>query len=1046
MKRLVYTILISFLVAVSVYGDSRPWTFWYWMYGAVSKAGIHEDLKGMKDIGLGGCYLMPIRGVADKPEFNGDATQLSPKFWQMVDYSFSQADSLGLDMGIHICDGFALAGAPCISPAESMQKVVWSDTVISVKPSSPDNIKLVRPEAYMDYYEDIAAFALPVKYDTTKVKPIVLSHSDDLVVNPNGSFNASKSCWIEYNLGRKVTLRSIDIIPSGNNIQCQRVKVMVSDDGNEFKLASQLQPARQGWQSTGYGFTYAISPVSAKFVRLEWSPDGTEPGSEDLDAAKWKPNFKLKSVNFGLSPVISQWRGKAGFTWLVAPETTKDEVPDGDCIKKSDIIRLKLNNGRVVGKLPNGTWRILRMGHTSTRQMNATAGGGKGLEVDKFSSSAVNKLLDNWYSLFLSRSHSSVVKYLHVDSWECGTQNWGYQFAKEFKSRRGYNLIDWLPVMAGIPLESAAQSERVLRDIRSTQNDLVNEIFFKTVEKYAHQHGRKISHESIAPTFVADGLEHYKYSDVPMGEFWLNSPTHDKPSDMLDAISGAHIYGKPIVQAEGFTEVRGVWNETPAMIKPLLDHNFALGMNKLFFHVNTHNPWTDKKPGMTLDGIGLFFQRDNTWYHESGALVDYINRCQKMLQSGTPVVDIAVFTGEEMPSRSFTPDRLVNILPGLFGNERVESERRRLENKNQPFEESPVGVVHASGIMNLNDWINPLHGYHYDSMNSDALLNAKIVDGRIVMPGGISYGILVMPGKTKMTPSFSGYSKVIADRIKKLRKSGVTVIDVPYTDDTFKSAGIPRDIVVPNGIAFNHVKTKTGDDIYFLSNQFARIMTFKAIMRQADIKGCMLYDAQKDIYFSPSSCSMDNGFANVEITLPSHGSVFVIFPHHVLSTTLSKLPVYDKVVNVSGDWQVTFDATGINVKTNLPNDWSISDNAKIRYYSGSAEYSTHLRCDILKGQNATLSLGKVCDIAHVFVNDVDCGVAWTSPYEVDVTKALRKGDNFIKIIVTNTWANALRGNDIGNPPFSGIWTNAPYRMKDDKLLNAGLIGPVELKY
>jgi len=175
---------------------------------------------------------MPIRGVSDKPEFNGDATQLSPKFWQMVDYSFSQADSLGLDTGIHICDGFALAGAPCISPAESMQKVVWSDTIISVNSLSSDNIKLVRPEAYMDYYEDIAAFALPVKYDTTKVKPVVVSHSDNLVVNPNGSFNASKSCWIEYNLGKKVILRSIDIIPSGNNIQCQRVKVMVSDDGN----------------------------------------------------------------------------------------------------------------------------------------------------------------------------------------------------------------------------------------------------------------------------------------------------------------------------------------------------------------------------------------------------------------------------------------------------------------------------------------------------------------------------------------------------------------------------------------------------------------------------------------------------------------------------------------------------------------------------------------------------------------------------------------------------------------------------------------------
>ena len=95
-----------------------------------------------------------------------------------------------------------------------------------------------------------------------------------------------------------------------------------------------------------------------------------------------------------------------------------------------------------------------------------------------------------------------------------------------------------------------------------------------------------------------------------MGEFWLNSPTHDKPNDMLDAISGAHIYGKNIIQAEGFTEVRGTWDEHPGMLKALLDRNYALGINRLFFHVYVHNPWLDRKPGMTLDGIGLFFQRE----------------------------------------------------------------------------------------------------------------------------------------------------------------------------------------------------------------------------------------------------------------------------------------------------------------------------------------------------------------------------------------------------------------------------------------------------
>ena len=186
----------------------------------------------------------------------------------------------------------------------------------------------------------------------------------------------------------------------------------------------------------------------------------------------------------------------------------------------------------------------------------------------------------------------------------------------------------------------------MLHDVRLTINELLHEVFFATVAQKARDYGVSLSSESVAPTMMSDGMEHYKYVDVPMGEYWLNSPTHDKPNDMLDAISGAHIYGKQLVQAEGFTEVRGVWDETPASIKPLLDRNFALGMNRLFFHVFTHNPWTDRRPGMTLDGIGLFFQRDQTWMPEAKGLVDYITRCQEFLQKGFPVADIAVFTGE----------------------------------------------------------------------------------------------------------------------------------------------------------------------------------------------------------------------------------------------------------------------------------------------------------------------------------------------------------------------------------------------------------------
>ena len=157
---------------------------------------------------------------------------------------------------------------------------------------------------------------------------------------------------------------------------------------------------------------------------------------------------------------------------------------------------------------------------------------------------------------------------------------------------------------------------------------------------------------------------HHGTVDLPMGEFWYNSPTHDKPNDVLDAISGGHVYGKKIIQAESFTEIRLDWDEHPAKLKRVLDRNFALGINRIVFHVFNHNPWVDKKPGMTLGIVGFFYQPTQTWFDTGGKTwIDYIRNCQQLLQRGNPVVDIAVFTGEEIPRRAILPDRLVPVLP-----------------------------------------------------------------------------------------------------------------------------------------------------------------------------------------------------------------------------------------------------------------------------------------------------------------------------------------------------------------------------------------------
>lgn len=173
-------------------------------------------------------------------------------------------------------------------------------------------------------------------------------------------------------------------------------------------------------------------------------------------------------------------------------------------------------------------------------------------------------------------------------------------------------------------------------------------------------------------------------------------------------------------------------------MKALLDRNYALGINRLFFHVYVHNPWLDRKPGMTLDGIGLFFQRDQTWWNKGAkAFCEYITRCQSLLQYGHPVADIAVFTGEEMPRRSILPERLVPSLPGIFGAERVESERIQFGKRRTTLTCASCRRTHSANMSDPEKWVNPLRGYAYDSFNKDALLRlAKAENGRMTLPGG----------------------------------------------------------------------------------------------------------------------------------------------------------------------------------------------------------------------------------------------------------------------------------------------------------------------
>ena len=1046
--------------------EAKPWTFWYWMYGAVSKEGITADLEAMKHAGLGGTYLMPIKGVSEGAQYNGKAQQLTPEWWEMVRFSMEEADRLGLKLGMHICDGFALAGGPWITPKESMQKVVWSDTIVDG--GKLNALRLPQPEAYENYYEDIAIFALPVEDAAdempAKITCVNLATANNVksaqTVNMDaaGVIRSSYPCYIQYEYKQPFTCRNIEIVLNGNNYQAHRLKVMASDDGVNYRFVKQLVPARQGWQNTDENSTHSIPATTARYFRFYWTPEGSEPGSEDMDAAKWKPNLKIKQLRLHQEARLNQWEGKAGLVWRVAESTREEEVGKEDCYSLSQIINLteQYKNAPashskekiITAVLPKGKWKLLRMGHTATGHTNATGGGGKGLECDKFNPRTVRKQFDNWFAQAFVKTHPEVarrvLKYMHVDSWECGSQNWSDSFAKEFRTRRGYDLLPYLPLLAGIPMESAGRSEEILRDVRTTIAELVVDVFYQVLSDCAKEYDCQFSAECVAPTMVSDGLQHYQKVDLPMGEFWLNSPTHDKPNDMLDAISGAHIYGKNIIQAEGFTEVRGTWDEYPAMLKALLDRNYALGINRLFYHVYVHNPWLDRQPGMTLDGIGLFFQRNQTWWDKGAkAFSEYATRCQSLLQYGHPVTDIAVFTGEEVPRRSVLPERLVPSLPGLFGTERVESERIRLANEGQPLRVRPVGVTHSANMADPEKWVNPLRGYAYDSFNKDALLRlAKAENGRMKLAEGTGYKVVVLPLSRPMNPE-PVLSPEVRKKMDELKAAGVIVPALPYTEEDFSVYGLERDMIMPEDISWTHRSGELGD-IYFVANQREETRTFTASMRINGRKPECWNPVTGEMNTHPSYHIHGNR-TEVTLTLAPNESVFIVFPTEEAAdkerTSTDKREPLNRTLETE-EYTVTFLATGKTVVRKDLFDWSKEEDEQIRYYSGTAVYKATFRWKdkLKKGQPVYLNLGKVCNLATVRVNGIDCGTVWTAPYRAGITSALKKGTNELEIEVTNTWANALKGVDEGKAPYDGIWTNAKYRKQEDTLLPAGLLG------
>lgn len=800
------------------------------------------------------------------------------------------------------------------------------------------------------------------------------------------------------------------------------------------------------------------------------TPDGTNRISDaDEKALYYRDPFSSKP---GVKPFLP---APAEFSPLAANQ----------CIRAGAVIDLtsKLSaDGRLEWDAPPGRWTIMRFGRTLTGQTTRPAPTpGLGFECDKFDASA----LDAHFAAFAGKLISEIdprknsgagLTTLHFDSWEMSSQNWSENFRAEFLKRRGYDPLKFFPAYVGLVVDTPEITERFLWDVRQTASDLVVENHARHLRELAHQHGLKLSLEPYDLNPAGDlalGAE----ADVPMCEFWADGDGFETSFSCLEATSIAHTHGHAVIGAEAFTGAGEFsWTRHPGSMKNQADWALAVGINRLTFHRYQHQPWTNCVPGLTMGGYGTQYERTQTWWEMSGAWHEYLSRCQYLLRQGLPVADMLYLTPEGAPN-VFRPPATA------LGGSKTMPDRK---------------------------------GYNFDGIDPATLIKrVNVRDGKLVLQDGMSYRVLVLPEMETMTPE-------LLAKIGDLVKAGATIIGSrpqkspslvnypkcdakvkqladeiwgdappvagkndmfipPYPDyDTvakrLAAMNVSPDFSASQPLRYNHRQLENVE-AYFVSNPsnaaVSATCTFRVVGKQPELWN-PLTGQIRDL---PKFQTTADGCTEIPLAFDPVQSFFILFRQPVSGTGGSQagnFAVPQAMMEITGSWEVSFQpGRGAPDKMTFDqlDSWSNLTNPGVKFFSGEAVYRKTLTLApelTANGKPLYLDLGRVEVMAEVTLNGRKFETLWCAPFRLDISAAVKPGDNLLEIKVVNLWPNRMIGDEQLPPDSSrkggnvDVWpqwllggkpsptgritwaSNDPFK-KDSPLLPSGLLGPVTLQ-
>ena len=909
--------------------EYKPWTWWHWMNGHVTREAITRDLEEMKRSGLGGFGLFNTQEGIPK----GPVTYGSSEWWELLEHTMDEAERLDLNMELFNCAGWSAMAAPFVTPDKAMQEVAWTEA--SFNGPGKAKIQLTVPKA-----------ALGLERDMKK--------------NP--------------------------------------------------KINQRYYMPRKSVQ--GYFRDVAVFAVPA--------------------IPKGKKAWTIKG-----------WRDKVGYNKLkgyMQPDHRK--APKSQLLRQDQILDISeyMNaDGLLQWEAPVGKWTILRMGYQPTGRSNHPAShGGKGLEIDKMSAEAMvfywKHFLDKVVRIAGDRA-GKVFQNILMDSYEAGHQNWTAGLDKKFIDLHGYDLKKILPILTGRVVGSVEFTERVLWDYRKLINDLIVDNYYGRMAELCSEAGLKFATEPYGRYGNTNDYDVAGKVDIPTCEWWAYAGNQkERIGEAKLAASAAHTYGRKVVSSEAFTGTpQRIFESYPGGIKGQGDYFMAQGVNKFCFHTWAHDPY-QQAPGLGLGTYGSRFDSRNTWWPYAGAWFKYISRNQYMLQQGEFVGDVLYYAGEDAPLKS--------------------------------------GYLYQGGKI-LKDLP---YSYDYALCNTEILMQLTVENGKLMTEKGSNFRVLQLPespwmsvkvlnkveelikagavisgSKPKSAPGkfaqseqeqFSALTKRIWGASNGKSKTanacgkGVMYWGMPMGKILTKH-GIAPDFsfsVLGNkkmgktmypGVGIDYIHRMVGsDEVYFLSNQHAAAKTIKASFRVSGKVPELWFPDSGEIYKLKGAQSR-GGHTEVELQFGPDEAYFVVFRDSAVATAVKPAPWSQKehqIADLSSDWKVDFSNGGSTFMTQL-RSWTKLNEDSLKYHSGTATYTktfTVSKQQLAKAGEYVIDLGQVDVIAEVRVNGTNCGIAWKSPYRVDVTHALKHGENKIEVTVANLWVNRL----IGDQHFKDdhVWT------------------------